>query len=74
MSINALSNVAVARRWDFQPADSVPATLAEITCAAVAAPVPVAVVPAGENESLAPADVGFNRFVINRGGDLVGEQ
>src|ERR1700687_1983183 len=42
MSINALTNAAVARRPDFQPAETVPATLAEIANAAVAVPMPVA--------------------------------
>jgi hypothetical protein len=43
MSINALTNAAVARRSDFQPEGAVPTSLAEIANAAVAAPVPVAV-------------------------------
>jgi hypothetical protein len=42
MSINALTNAAVARRSDFQPEGAVPTSLAEIASAAVAAPVPVA--------------------------------
>ena len=43
MSINALTNAAVARRPDFQPADTVPATLTEIANAAVSTPIPVAI-------------------------------
>jgi hypothetical protein len=43
MSINALTNAAVARRPDFEPRDAVPANLAEIASAAGAAPVPVTV-------------------------------
>ena len=46
MSINALTNAAVARRPDFQPADAVPATLAEIASAAASVPMPVAL-PSG---------------------------
>jgi hypothetical protein len=42
MSINALTNAAVARRSDFQPEGAVPTSLAEIASAAVAAPVPIA--------------------------------
>jgi hypothetical protein len=40
MSINALTNAAVARRPDFQP---VPATLTEIANAVVSMPIPVAI-------------------------------
>jgi hypothetical protein len=43
MSINALTNAAIARRPDFEPQDAVPANLAEIASAAAAAPVPIAV-------------------------------
>jgi hypothetical protein len=43
MSINALTNAAVARRRDFQPADRVPSSLGEIASAAVAGSMPVAV-------------------------------
>jgi len=46
MSINALTNAAVARRPDFQPVDAVPATLAEIASAAASVPMPVAL-PSG---------------------------
>jgi len=34
VSINALSNAALARRTDFEPANTVPATLSEIAAAA----------------------------------------
>jgi hypothetical protein len=43
MSINALTNAAIARRPDFQPEGAVPTSLAQIASAAVSAPVPIAV-------------------------------
>jgi hypothetical protein len=46
MSINALTNAAVARRPDFQPEGAVPTNLTEIASAAVATPLPVAAAPA----------------------------
>jgi hypothetical protein len=41
MSINALSNAAVARRADFEPAGRVPMSIGEIGLAAATAPTPV---------------------------------
>jgi hypothetical protein len=57
MSINALTNAAVARRLDFQPEGTVPTSLAEIASAAVAAPVPVAVPSAMPPAAGAPTAV-----------------
>src|SRR5262245_10441021 len=42
MSINSLSNAALARRADFEPADAVPQNLSEIAAAAGSTPQPVA--------------------------------
>jgi hypothetical protein len=46
MSVNALTNAAMARRPDFQPEGAVPTSLAEIACAAAGEPLPVAAPPA----------------------------
>lgn len=54
MSINALTNAAVARRPDFQPAGTVPTTLAELANAAAAMPLPVAVPSAAPAAVAAP--------------------
>jgi hypothetical protein len=56
MSINALTNAAVARRPDFQPEGAVPTSLAEIASAAIATPVPVAVPAAAPSLSRAAAN------------------
>jgi len=45
MSINALTNAAVARRPDFQPEGTVPVSLTEIANAAAAPPMPVGAPP-----------------------------
>src|SRR5215467_3265859 len=42
MSLNSLSNAALARRSDFEPAEAVPRTLSEIAAAAASTPQPVA--------------------------------
>jgi hypothetical protein len=52
LSINALSNAALARRPDFEPADTVPATLSEI--AAVAAGTPPRPVRTPQDVAAAP--------------------
>jgi hypothetical protein len=53
MSINALTNAAVARRPDFQPVDAVPTTLAEIADAAASVPMPVALASGARPAKLA---------------------
>lgn len=45
MSVNALTNAAVARRPDFQPEGTVPTSLTEIANAAAAPPVPIGAPP-----------------------------
>jgi hypothetical protein len=49
MSINGLTNAALARRPDFEPANAVPSSLAEIAHAAAASPK-----PAGAAEGVGP--------------------
>ena len=63
MSVNALTNAAVARRPDFQPEGVVPKSLAEIAGAAVATPLPVlavAPVPQPAPSSVASVSSGPN--------------
>lgn len=47
MSINALTNAALARRTDFEPADTVPSSLKDIALAAGVTPKPTEPVAAG---------------------------
>ena len=61
MSINALTNAAVARRPDFQPEGAVPESLAEVAVAATATPLPTpapADVPLTASSSAAVASSG----------------